>query len=248
MELGLKLWSTNEDRLPEASALIAKGVFQYIELMVAPDTDPAPFAGKGLPYVLHAAHDTWGANPADPSKEQRSRETLRETLRWADVLEAKYVVAHPGFGTMEAALAFFQKESDPRILIENMPQLGRDFGQRVEFVGYSVEQLTLLTKGTFGFCLDLNHALCAARSLERDEEEYVRELLSLKPVLYHVSDGDYTDAHLDIGKGAYNFAALAKCLDEDGSKKITLETPRKNLHSLKEDEENALRLRPFFLL
>lgn len=246
MELGLKLWSTNKDMLKDAAFLIEKGVFQYVELMVVPDTNPAPFKKSGLPYILHAAHDTWGANPADPSKEQRSRETLREALHWADVLEAEYVVVHPGFGTMEAALAFFQKELDPRILIENMPQFGMDYGQRVEFVGYSVEQLTLLMEGKFGFCLDLNHALCATRSLQKNAEEYLKELLLLQPALFHISDGGYTDEHLHIGKGEYDFLMLAKVLQRGQSKKMTLETPRENLHSLKEDEENAIRLRSFF--
>ncbi len=247
MELGLKLWSTNKDVLEDAASLIEKDIFQYVELMVVPDTDPAPFQEHKIPYMLHAAHDTWGANPADPSKEQRSRETLAQALRWADVLQTEYVVVHPGFGAMEVATEFFKKESDPRIAIENMPQFGRDYGQRVEFAGYSVEQLNRLMKGTFGFCLDLNHALCAARSLQRNPEEYLKELLSLQPALFHISDGDYTDKHLAIGKGTYDFTLLARCLQESENKKVTLETPRKNLHSLKEDEENAIRLRSFFL-
>ncbi len=246
MELGLKLWSINKDMVEEAASLIEKGVFQYVELMVVPDSDPEPFRAVGLPYVLHAAHDTWGANPADPSKEQRSRETIREAFHWADVLEAEHVVVHPGFGTMEAALAFFQKELDSRIAIENMAQFGIDYGQKVEYAGYSAGQLCKLMRGKFGFCLDLNHALCAARSQGKDEEEYVKELLWLKPALCHVSDGDYTDAHLAIGKGKYDFTLLARCLQESENKKVTLETPRKNLHSLGEDKENAIRLRSFF--
>jgi deoxyribonuclease-4 len=246
MRLGLKLWSTNEDVIEEAVALIAKGVFHYVELMVVPDTNPTPFQKYKIPYVLHAAHDTWGANPANPSAERRSRETLAEALRWADALQAEYVVVHPGFGTMEAALKFFEKESDPRIVIENMSQFGIDYGKVVEITGHTAEQLKRLMAGRFGFCLDLNHALCAAHSLQRNPEEYLKELLVLQPALFHISDGDYTDEHLAIGKGKYDFVLLARCLQESEVKKVTLETPRGNLHSLREDEENAATLRSFF--
>ena len=255
MQLGLKLWSTNGDVLGQAESLIAKGTFQYVELMVVPGTDPVPFQKSGLPYVLHAAHDTWGPNPADPERLEVTRKSLEDARAWADLLGARFIVFHPGFckpgfSAMENVLEFLKDEpADKRIVIENMASFGLDYGQVVEHVGYTKEQLELLMQDKFNFCLDLYHAMRAARSLGRNPKEYFDELLSLKPVLFHISDGDFSqtlDNHLGLKAGEFDLAFFAECIRSVPQALVTLETPREHLHSLKEDEGNAVIFRSLF--
>jgi len=245
LKFGLKLWSINYDLIEETKRLIEENIFNYIELMPIPDTKIAPFRKIEVPYIIHITSENFGLNIADKKKERFNLETINQCIKWADKLNAKYLILHPGFGEIEIAKNFLERINDKRILIENMPKVGIN---NERMIGYTSEQIKTLTGSRFGFCLDLNHAIKAAISLKENYKERIKNFLKLKPKMFHISDGtlkEEKDRHLAIGEGEYDFNFLANCIKESRVDYVSLETPRTNLGSFKEDLENLRKLKSF---
>jgi len=245
IKFGLKLWSTDYGLIEEAEELIKENVFDYIELMVVSDTDISPFEKIKVPYIVHISHEDLGLNIADNKKEEFNIKMINQAIEWADKLSAKYLILHPGFGEIKIAKDFLAKINDGRILIENMPKKGAN---DEKMLGFTPEQIKELTRNKFGLCLDLNHAIKAAISLKKDYKKYIKEFLKLKPLMFHISDGNLEeekDEHLNIGGGEYDFKFLINCIKENESKYLTLETPKDNLNSCKQDLENLKKLKSF---
>ena len=242
-KFGLKLWSINYDLIEEAERLIKEGIFNYIELMPIPDTEISPFQKIEVPYIIHITSENFGLNIADKKKERFNLKTINQCIEWADKLNAKHLILHPGFGEIETAKNFLERINDKRILIENMPKVGIN---NERMIGYTSEQIKILVGSKLGFCLDLNHAIKAAISLEEDYKEHIKGFLKLKPKMFHIADGtlkEEKDEHLAIGKGEYDFRFLVSSLDKDAY--LTLETPRSNLNSLQEDLGNLQKFKEF---
>ncbi|MCK5016996.1 MAG: TIM barrel protein [Candidatus Peribacteraceae bacterium] len=239
IQFGLKLWSTNSDLLNLANDLIENDTFQYIELTPIPDTRIAPFLDYDIPYIIHITTERHGINIADKEKRELNIKTIDHCIEWGDKLNAKYLILHPGFGDINNTIEFLQEINDKRILIENMPKVGLE---NESMIGYNPEQIEKLTEGKFGFCMDLNHAMKAAISLNTSYHKFINEFMKLNPALFHISDGrlDYEkDEHLNIGEGDYDFKFLMDKVMDNESQYLTLETPRtsfeddlKNLKSL----------------
>ena len=247
IKFGLKLWSTDYDLIKEAGTLIKEPLFHYIELLVIPGSEILFFQKVNVPYIIHITHEGSGLNLADDKKEEFNLKIINESIRWADKLNAKYLILHPGFGEIEKTKDFLTKINDKRILIENMPKVGMD---DEKMIGFTPEEVEELKKDKFGFCLDLNHTIKTAVSLKKDYKQYIKEFLRLKPLMFHISDGNLDqekDEHLDIGKGEYDFKFLMNCVKENESKYLTLETPKDDLTSCKRDLENLRTLRRFVL-
>jgi len=243
IKIGLKLWSTNSNILNEAKELIERGLFQYIELMPIPKTEILPFLDQlhNVPYIIHITTEKHGANIADKNKEEYNLKTIYNCIEWADKLNAKYLILHPGFGLIDNAIKFLNKIDDKRILIENMPKVGLN---NEKMIGSTPEQIRGLMDNKFGLCLDLNHAIKAAISLRIPYKEFVQEFLKLKPKMFHISDGKLNnekDEHLNIGEGDYDFEFLMTYIKRNESKYVTLETPR-NLNSFDNDINNLKKL------
>lgn len=237
MEFGLKLWSTNSDLMLKAKELIENNVFQYIELMPIPDTEITPFMEAGIPYVIHITTETYGLNIADKEKKIFNLKTINNCIEWADKLNAKQLILHPGFGLIDDAINYLKDITDKRILIENMPKIGLN---NEDMIGYTSEQIKELMDNKFGFCLDFGHAIKASVSLNRDYRDFLLEFMRLKPDMFHLSDGDTRnekDEHLPLGDGNFDITYIMKCIKESESKKVTLETPRHN-NSFNEDLTN----------
>lgn len=246
IRFGLKLWSTNTGVAGDVSKLIADGLFQYIELMVVPDTDISVFRKMDVPFIIHATSENWDVNIARKDREGLNFDAIGDCLAWADALRAEYLILHPGFGELDVAVDFLSKLSDRRILIENMPKLGMD-GEKM--IGYAPLEIKKLVANKFGFCLDLNHAAKAAASVKKNYKQYIADFLKLNPKVFHISDGNFeseSDDHLNIGKGNYDFKFFADCAKKSETAYISLETPRINLDSLSEDVDNLNKLRHFF--
>ena len=240
IKFGLKLWSTNSKLLNEAKELIENGLFQYIELTLIPNTKIAPFlkTKTKVPYIIHITTEKYGVNIADKEKEEFNLKTIDNCIEWADKLDAKYLILHPGFGLIGNAMKFLEMIEDKRILIENMPKVGLN---NEKMIGYTPEQIKKLIDNKFGLCLDLNHVIKAAVSLRRPYKEFIKEFLRSNPKMFHISDGKLNnekDEHLNIGEGDYDFGFLISCIKRSNSKYVTLETPRANSNSLKEDLKN----------
>jgi deoxyribonuclease-4 len=245
IKIGLKLWSTNSNVLNEAKELIERGLFQYIELMPIPKTEILPFLDQlyDIPYIIHITTEKHGVNIADKNKEEYNLKTIDNCITWADKLNAKYLVLHPGFGLIDNVIKFLEKMDDKRILIENMPKVGLN---NEKMIGCTPEQIKGLMDNKFGLCLDLNHAIKAAVSLKRLYKEFVQEFLKLKPKMFHISDGKLNnekDEHLNIGEGDYDFEFLMSCVKINILTYVTLETPRLNQETLEDDIRNINALK-----
>jgi len=242
LKFGLKLWSSNRNLIALAKRAVLDGVFQYVELMVVPGTDPSDFKKAGIPFILHATSENWDFNIADVDRGQSNLAIIKNCLDWADELEVKYVIVHPGFGEFAPAKNFLDKMNDSRILIENMPKVGMG-GEKM--VGYEPGQIKQLAE-RFGFCLDLNHAIKAAVSLKKNYKELILEFFKLNPKVIHISDGSFKsekDDHLDIGKGDFDFYFFAECIKKNRVNYISLETPKTDLNSIKGDIDNLKNLK-----
>lgn len=240
--IGLKIWSTDADLLESARDLIQRGTFHYIEIAIAPGSDPSPFIASRLPYIIHCTPDKFGFNPGDPKKLETNRILFEETIRWAKNLRSDTIIIHPGHGSITSFLSFMRDAKFQRILVENMPRVGL---KGEEMIGYEPEQIKKLKGDRFGFCLDVTHALKASASLNIDHHDFLVKMKDLKPDMYHVSGGHLNverDEHLDIGEGDFDFGFIGKLID-DGN--VTLETPRRH-NKLNDDADNAARIRRFF--
>lgn len=248
MKFGLKLWSTNIDLINKARHLIDEEVFDYIELFVIPGTEITPFL-VDIPYIIHIPHDKFGVNIGDPIAKEYSLQIINESIIWANQLNAKYLILHAGYGSMQHAANLLDEVSDRRLLIENMPKMGIG-GEAM--IGYSPAQVQeLIDDRRMGFCLDFGHAVKAAISLGRNYKDVINDFLKLDPKLFHISDGDLEtekDSHLDIGFGSFNFEYFKNCVENSRSKYITLETPRNNQSSLDEDLRNINILKSMWVL
>ena len=176
IKFGLKLWSTNSNLLKEAKELIKRGLFQYIELMPIPKTEILPFLDQlyDIPYIIHITTEKHGVNIADKNKEEYNLRTIDNCIEWADKLNAKYLILHPGFGLIDNAIKFLNKIEDKRVLIENMPKVGLN-GESM--IGYTPNQIKELIGNKFGLCFDLNHAIKASISLNKDYKQFLKEFL-----------------------------------------------------------------------
>ena len=226
MKFGLKLWSINTDLIDQAVHLIDEKVFDYIELMVIPDSEINPFL-IDVPYIIHIPHEKFGVNIGDPAAKEYTLQMINESTTWADQLNAKHLILHAGHGSMLHATNLLREVSDSRLLIENMPKVGLG-GEAM--IGYSPTQIEeLIGDSDMGLCLDFGHAVKAAVSLGVDYKEYVKGFMRLEPRMFHVSDGMLSgerDEHLGIGEGEYNFGFLMGCVEVSGSGLVTVETPR----------------------
>jgi len=239
MKFGLKLWSINTDLIAQAVHLIDEKVFDYIELMVIPDSEIKPFL-IDVPYIIHIPHEKFGVNIGDPAAKEYSLRKINESIIWADQMNAKHLILHAGHGSMQHATDLLRGLSDSRLLIENVPKVGLG-GEAM--IGYSPAQIKeLIGDSDMGLCLDFGHAVKAAVSLGVDYKEYVQRFMGLEPKVFHVSDGMLSgerDEHLGIGEGEYDFEYLLSFVCTSITKFITVETPRMDQNSLQEDVQNV---------
>jgi len=106
----------------------------------------------------------------------------------------------------------------------------------------SIKQL--MNAHDVGFCLDFGHAYKAAASLGINANQLINDFMSLGPTLFHLSDGISTeelDWHLALGDGDYDLKFLRCCIERNPSNYVTLETPRNNPDSFKEDINNRMK-------
>ncbi len=122
MRIGMKFYTRN----PFKDAEKFVKATDFIEIMPVPGYDYRPFKRLGQPVVIHAAHVWFGFNPANPEKEERTREILKLALEAADYLDAEKIIFHIGKMendkcSAERALKFFLELKDKRMIVENLP-------------------------------------------------------------------------------------------------------------------------------
>ncbi len=254
MNIGLKLWSTNlEYYAKEALRLYEQGYCSYVELYAVPGTfDETAVAWKNLniPYTLHCPHFAHGFNLGKTKQRDNNRKEFDEVRKFADLLNVDNIIIHGGIdGEAEETAKQLKDLNEPRALIENKPYKAVPvIAPGKTCVGYSPEQIELI-KGVSGcgFCLDFNHAICAANSFKLDYIDYLKDFMKLKPDMFHLSDlpdekTEY-DGHFHLGEGQIDLKSLAQFMKKDS--KVSLETAKNSRTSLEDfikDSEYYSRL------
>jgi len=215
---------------PEVSArLVGEGSLDGLQVYVRGPLQPADiraldaYAALETGLVVHAPHHQDGVNPVEPTApgdlspdegKARLEAGMTATLEAADRLEAEWIVAHTGCLVrrnpaegLEAMSAFLDTWSDPRLILENLPAIGRD----VSFTGTSAGDLLALGGGRVsGFCLDLAHLYVAANHFGWDYPVALAAFDHLPVVYQHLSNsprGSPRDRHtpLDSPDGGVPF-------------------------------------------
>jgi RimJ/RimL family protein N-acetyltransferase len=242
IELGLKLWSTDTRLAKEALILVRRGIYSYIELFAVPgsfEQTGGVWSALDAPFLIHAPHSLKGLNPAKREQAAANEALARESFRFADALDAKRVIFHPGVdGPLEESIRQLRSFGDTRILVENKPREGLD---GTTCVGWSPEEMAAIKHATgYGFCLDFGHAWCAAVASGYEPSGFIASLRSLGPEMYHLTDGDAastTDRHDRYGMGSLPLPSLLASLP-DGAR-VTNEGGRALRDSLAEAEEDS---------
>ena len=239
MNYGIKLWSSNIHLLQKAIEQIKKGYYSFIEILVVPNTDITPFLNLDIPIVIHVAHEEFCINISNPSLKTQTLLAINEAIVWADKLNAKYIILHPGYGSITNTKTFLTNISkysydstynDEKILIENMPRIGLN---NEPMVGYSPKQMLYLLEDTnFGFCLDFGHAIKTAIHNHVDYLQFIKNFMRLNPNMFHLTDGyidNDKDEHLELGTGNYELLSIISLIINHYNKRpenfITIETP-----------------------
>lgn len=248
LHLGLKIGSRDTRYTEEIARYYAEGVFQYIELFAIPGTYGETIgywkklaADCRIPFGVHAAHSAAGLNPSEKESRETNKPKIEEAYRFADDLNARYVIFHPGVskagleGRCAETVLQLSSFSDERTLIENKPRKGLDGS---DCVGSTFEELKSIIDGigkNVGFCLDFGHAVCAANTYKVEPLSYIKNLMELKPRLFHLTDGDVKselDSHLHYGAGTFPLKELLSLVPGGGM--VTNEARRADVNSLTE--------------
>lgn len=248
INIGLKIGSKDIQYTDELISFYNQGVFQYIELFTLSDSyneTVSYWKQFHIPFGIHAPHSAAGLNLACVSNRKINEAKIEESIKFADKLNAKYIIFHSGTNGMPVEVIKQLKPfADERFLIENKPIHGLDGST---CVGSVYGDLKLIIDGIgkgCGFCLDFGHAICAANTLKRDPIDFIKKLCNLNPRVYHLTDGDYKselDSHLHYGTGSFPLKKLLSLVPDCGM--ITNEAKRENLNSLEEFKLDSATLR-----
>lgn len=241
MKFGVKLWSTNTELIKQAKTHYDKGDFDYIELSAIIETYDGELLDylKGIPVIIHCDvrhNDSQDdVNFADVNCFENNIKAFKEAQKFADYFNSEVIIVHPGHnGTYEAVNNVLAEFNDSRICVENMP--GKSCDLKYECLGRTKEELMKINVSNY--CLDVAHAIKAAKTLKYGPYELIEQIAELKPKITHVSDGNIdseVDEHLNIGEGDFEFPTITSIVKGNQNIYITLETPKTTNKSLNAD-------------
>ncbi|EKE02079.1 MAG: AP endonuclease [uncultured bacterium] len=244
---GLKLWSINENYVEQAKKLYDNGVYDYIELYSVPNSYnrfAKIWKSLEIPYIIHAPHFMSGLKLSKREFFENNMILAEEAKRYADLLNAKFIIFHPGIdGDIDESIHQLNKIDDNRILVENKPYYA--VKEKLVCNGNSPEEIKHIMENTgVGFCLDIGHAICAANTRKIEPMNYIKDFLKLNPNMYHLTDGQYEsekDRHDHFGKGNYDIKSILGIIPEPAT--ITIETYKDYQDSLDDFKEDIMFLR-----
>jgi sugar phosphate isomerase/epimerase len=245
---GIKLWSINTDLFGEAFELCKNKKIDFIELYIVPGSfnDVKHKLEKiTARFILHAPASAYGFNIARDENRKLNIEIFKEIMKFRKILNKATIVIHPEYGKIETALEFLQKFENVNILIENMPKRGLN---NEECLGTLYEEIEIFIENGYGFCLDFGHAIKSACTQKIDYKEYISKLITLKPKLFHISDGYVDrekDEHLNLGDGSYDLNYIKSIILKNEYSDIVFETPKKD--RLTNDLKNMGKFRNIIL-
>lgn len=247
-KLGLKVWSTNQGYCAAAQDLCRRGVCDYVELYVVPDSAAAhaeTWQRAALPFLLHVPHAHSGFNLSISDNEEANRRMLAEVDTFRTALGTSVAIAHPGIlGSIEETvrqIQVFQREFPALmagVLIENKPRVGL-YDEMC--MGSSPEEIRQVIEGTGqGFCFDVAHAMCYAAWAREPWEKVFDRFLELGPRVMHLSDGEVgatKDSHPHFGEGNFDLPRIARKIPQDVL--LTIETRKDSQTDLRDFERDA---------
>jgi sugar phosphate isomerase/epimerase len=243
MRIGLKLWSIDSAMISESIKLYKKKCFDYIELYVVPCTYDstfekwASFEGK---FIIHCPHGGHGFNLADSSLRDKNQLKFKEVQGFANALKADHIIVHLGNnGSLDESILQLNDISDSRIFIENKPIEGLN-GEKC--IGSSPEDIKKVLQETHvqGFVLDFGHAIYASNTLKIDKFDFIRRFMTLKPKVFHFSDGfcnSTKDCHCNLGEGDFDLRKILSYIPQDSP--VTLEISHSFKRGFTNFEENV---------
>jgi endonuclease IV len=218
------------DFVDQILKIVRDGIYDFVQLIVFSDSyndTHTIIRGKmqNIRTVIHAPF--YDIDTGNRDLPENNLHKLKDAQKFADLLCSDIIILHPGRGDGEEYLCEtirqFQMINDSRIVVENLPY--NPHGHVLH--GSSPENIKQIIDETrCKFCFDFAHAICSANSFGRDAYDDFAKYNELQPVLYHLSDGDFSeivDEHLHLGLGNYNIAKILKEFTSENSK-IVLET------------------------
>ena len=235
---GLKLWSKdfikNKNFVISAEKALKDGMFDYLELFALPDTFDETYLDvkqrfNGVKTVIHAPHAIQLLDISNPEEFENNRHRLKSSQQFADLLDAPFIILHPGMQRgekfLQESIRQFKAFNDSRLTVENLP--GYCSQTLRELHGITPEEISRFIAATGAkFCLDFSHAICGANTYNNDIYETLAAFKALKPAMYHLCDGDVagtSDDHRHYGEGNYDLKRLVTEFTDDNAL-ITMET------------------------
>lgn len=243
---GLKLWSKdfirNIEFAKDAEKALKDGKFDYLELFALPDSfmetkDIVKDMFGGVKTIIHASHAIQGLDISDKNEFDNNKKRLYDAQRFADLLDANYIILHPGMNVgiefLEESIRQFRSFNDSRLTVENLPTYCSQTKRLLHGILPS-EIKRFIDEANALFCLDFSHAICGANGCNVDVFEFLRDFVKLNPVMYHLCDGNINstcDEHLHFGEGNYNLRQLVLDFTSENAL-ITMETGHGIPHSV----------------
>ncbi|MBU0667072.1 MAG: TIM barrel protein [Nanoarchaeota archaeon] len=240
MQLGIKIWSINFDLIKEAKKIEDR--IDFLEVYFVPKTPKKNISELkkiNIPIIVHAPIELHGFNLADKNNNTQNNLILKKVINFSNQLKSKKIIFHPGSGgDIENVISMLKNIKNKEIFIENLTKEGIN-GEKM--IGFLPENIARIKKElNCELCLDLSHAIKAAFSLKKDYKKFIKELLKLKPILFHLTGGNSNveiDEHLNLWDGDFDLNFLKKTIKENNAQ-VTFETPKKNLKTLSQDLKN----------
>lgn len=213
MKIGLKIF--DKKGYDSIKPLFDK--IDFIEVMAIEGDDYSFLKDFKKDIVIHCMHTGFGINFANPMKFSKNRSALRFAIKLADEFDAKFIVVHAGEKEAgfcaEVNIGHFLKKYDDRILIENVPYKVKKY-ERYFFDYNNVKRIK--EEAEKGFCLDFEHAVRSANQMGADVLKFVKDLMRLNPVYFHICDGDGKEKeHLYLGEGNLPLKEFKKLIPKD---------------------------------
>ncbi len=222
-KFGLKLWSKdfikNKDFVASAEKALKDGFFDYLELFVFPNTFEDTHQDvwqrfQHIDTIIHAPHSVQNLDISNPDEFVNNQQKLISSQKFADLLDAPFIILHPGRQSGEQflneSIRQFIAFNDCRLTVENLP--GYCSQTKSLLNGVTPNEIKrFIVEANAHFCLDFSHAICGANTYKKDVYEVLQEFCGLQPDMYHLCDGDVAstnDSHLHYGEGNYDLKRL----------------------------------------
>lgn len=246
IKFGIKIAIINFDFLPDIYE--NNNLIDYIEVIIHPEFKPEDIdviKSLKMPYAVHLPNSNNGIDLGDINKNKKNLEFIEKVNSYKkkfDDLNPICYIIHPESGDVNLSIENLKKFRIKPIAIENMPIKGIYGG---ELIGFSPDTLRIYFEriSDLDFCFDINHAIKAAISMNKDYIKFIKEFLIFKtPKIFHISGGNLNieiDEHLSLHEGQYNLADIKKILlNYDSIVNLTFETHRNYENKIKDDLKN----------